>query len=495
MTTIFLSHAYKKLTRSSAFSKDLAKGIFMGFLAVMIIGYSLGLGFAMDGLITGYLKQPDSLLFVNKLLLYYFVMEFVMRYFMQNVPALDVQPYLHLPIHRSSIAHYLLTKSLVHVFNSSVFLLFAPFTFKVVAPQWGIGPAIAWLGCLVLLSIALHYLVIFYKKRLDDSIWGIVLFVGVFGLLGASDYYGWFQLSDISRAIFHQSNIIYATLVVSFGLVLIFYWLDYQVLISSMYADDWSSEKDSATEWGKYSDWQFLQGFGTYGEWINLEIKLILRNKRPRTFVMISALLLLYGLIFYKDGGAGQKMPGVALFAGMFITGAFMINYGQLLFSWQGSHFDFTLTRPLSIRQFIESKYWMLSATTLVAFVVSLPYAYFGWRIVFTHLAMMLFNMGVNIFIIMNLAMWGPQKIDLKKGSTFNYEGMGAAQWVMAIPLMLAPFIFYLPFKFIFSTNIGILAVALAGLTGIACRPFLINLTAKRLEQKKYEIAAGFRKE
>jgi hypothetical protein len=39
------------------------------------------------------------------------------------------------------------------------------------------------------------------------------------------------------------------------------------------------------------------------------------------------------------------------------------------------------------------------------------------------------------------------------------------------------------------------MAVALAGLIGIACRPFLITLTAKRLEQKKYEIAAGFRKE
>ncbi len=495
MISIFLSHAYKKFTRSSGFSKDLAKGIFMGFLALMIIGYSLGLGFAMNKIITGYLKQPDSLLFVNRLLLYYFVFEFVMRYFMQNVPALDVHPYLHLPIKRSSIAHYLLTKSLVHVFNSSVLLLFTPFTFKVVAPQWGMSAALLWLGCLVLLSLAMHYLVIFYKKRLDDSIWGIAIFVGVFVLLGAADYYGWFQLSDISLAIFHQPTFIFLTALASLGLIVGFYWLNYQVIITSMYADDWSSQKDSATEWGKYADWQFLQGFGTYGEWINLEIKLILRNKRPRTFMLISALLLLYGLMFYRDGGAGQKMPGMALLAGMFITGAFMINYGQLLFSWQGSHFDFTLTRPLSIRQFIESKYWMLSATTLVAFVVSLPYAYFGWQIVFSHLAMMLFNMGVNIFIIMNLAMWGPQKINLKNGSTFNYEGVGAAQWVMAFPVMLAPYIFYLPFKFIFSTQIGILAVAIAGLIGIACRPFLINFTARRLEQKKYEIAAGFRKE
>ncbi|MFM8835217.1 MAG: DUF5687 family protein, partial [Cytophagales bacterium] len=208
-----------------------------------------------------------------------------------------------------------------------------------------------------------------------------------------------------------------------------------------------------------------------------------------------SVFFVLYGLVFYKDGDSFQEVPGIALLAGTFITGAFMINYGQLLFSWQSGHFDFTLTRPISMRQFIESKYWLLSATTLVAFVLSLPYAYFGWRIIWFHLSMTLFNMGINIFIIMNMAMWGPQKIDLKKGATFNYEGVGAAQWVMAIPILLAPFVFYLPFKFIFSTEIGILAVGLVGLTGLALRPYLIDLTAKRFESKKYEIAAGFRKE
>ena len=496
MTSTFLQHAYLKFTRSSAFSKELAKGIFMGFLALMIVGYSLGLGFALNGIITNYLKQDDSLLFVNKILLYYFGFEFVMRYFMQNLPALDVQPYLHLPIKRSFIAHYLLSKSLVHVFNSSVFLLFAPFTLTVVARQWGLSSALSWLGSLIIISLLLHYLIIYYKKKWDDTIVGIAILVGVFGLLGAADYYQWFQLSDVSVTIFHRSSTILFVLIFSVALLTVLYWLNFRVFVSSMYGDEWSSQKDSATEWGKYSDWQFLQGFGAYGEWISLEIKLILRNKRPRTFLFVSIFFLLYGLVFYRDRGTGHAMPpSTVLFAGTFITGAFMMNYGQLLFSWQSGHFDFTLTRPISMRQFIESKYWLLSATTLLAFVLSLPYAHFGWRIILFHLAMTLFNMGINIFIIMNMAMWGPQKIDLKKGGAFNYEGVGAAQWVMAIPILLAPFVFYLPFKFIFSTEIGILAVGLVGLTGLALRPYLIDLTAKRFENKKYEIAAGFRKE
>jgi hypothetical protein len=495
MTSAFLSHGYLKFTRSPAFSRELAKGIFMGFLALMIVGYSLGLGFALNSIITGYLKQEDSLLFVNKVLLYYFGFEFVMRYFMQNVPALDVQPYLHLPIKRSSIAHYLLSKSVIHVFNSSVFLLFAPFTFTVVAGRWGMSAALSWLGSLIIVSLALHYLIIYYKKKWDDTVTGIVILISVFGLLGAADYYNWFQLSEVSVAIFHRSSTILFVVIFAVALLVILYWLNFRVFVSSMYGDEWSLQKDSATEWGKYSDWQFLKSFGAYGEWISLELKLILRNKRPRTFLFLSGFLLLYGLIFYNDGGNSQKMPGFSLFVATFITGAFMINYGQLLFSWQGSHFDFTLTRPISFRHFIESKYWLLSATMLIAFVLSLPYAYFGWKIILVHLAIMLFNMGINVFIMMNIAMWGPKRIDLKNGDLFNYEGIGAAQYVMAFPILLAPYVFYLPFNFMVSSEVGILAVGLAGLAGLALRPYLINITAKRLENRKYLIAAGFRKE
>ncbi|NOS55688.1 MAG: hypothetical protein HOP37_05455 [Cyclobacteriaceae bacterium] len=457
----------------------------------MLIAYTLVAGFALDGLITKAFHQPDSLLFVNRLLLYYFVFEFVMRYFMQNVPALDVQPYLHLPIKRNSIAHFLLSKSLLHVFNSIVLLLFMPFAFTVVAGRWGIAGAVSWLTSLVILSWAMHYLVIYYKKKLDDSIWGIVVLIGGFGLLGAADYLHWFKLSDLSAIIFNQPSFLP---VVAILLVVALYRLIFSLLVGGMYAEDWSAQKDAATEWGKTGDLHFLRGFGNYGEWIGLELKLILRNKRPRSFIFISAFMLLYGVVAYRND-AGNEISDFSLFVGMFITGAFMINYGQFLFSWQGAHFDFTLTRPISIRQFIESKYLLLCGITVITFVLSIPYAYFGWHIVSYHLAIVLFNMGINVFIMMNMAMWGPQKIDLKKGSTFNHEGTGAAQWIMGFPILLSPYLFFLPFKYFFSTYVGIAAVGIAGLLGIIFRSYLIGITTKRFTEKRYEIAAGFRKE
>ncbi|HNV27499.1 MAG TPA: DUF5687 family protein, partial [Cyclobacteriaceae bacterium] len=322
---------------------------------------------------------------------------------------------------------------------------------------------------------------------------GFLALVGVLGLLAASDYYGWFSLSELSAPLFasavHSVYFLGGVLL----LLALLYFFNFQFFLKSMYPDELFVHK--TTTWGKNQDWAFLQSFGSIGEWINLELKLILRNKRPRTILFLSAFFLLYGLIFYTRDEYTEKMPGFLLFVGIFITGIFMINYGQMLFSWQGGHFDFTLTRPISLRQFIESKYWMLSTVTVFCFLLSIPYVYFGWRIIFVHAATTLFNLGINIFVILNMAMWEPKKIDLKKGGSFNYEGVGAAQWVMSIPILLGPYLFYLPFSFSGYPELGIFAVGAAGLLGIALRPYLLKLTTQRFEARRYSIAAGFRKD
>jgi hypothetical protein len=491
MVATLLSHGWKKFTRSSAFAKEAAASVFLGIMALMMVGYTLALGFGLNYLITEGLNQPDSFLFVNMLLLYYFVVEFVMRYMIQNVPVLDIQPYLHLPIKRSRIMHFLLVKSLVHVMNFSVLLLFTPFALTVVSARFGAAAGSSWLLCIWAVSLSLHYIVILFKKKLDDSIWGILAIVLLFSGLATADYYHWFRLSDVSASIFSAaataSVIFPASLLMLAGL----YFLIYQFFVQGVYPDEHFGKTISR----KSQEFTFLKGLGNMGDWISLELKLILRNKRPRTVLYMSGMFLLYGLFFYTQDKYTQEMPSFLLFVGIFITGIFMINYGQFLFSWQASHFDFTLTRPVSLRQFIESKYWLLNTVTVFCFLLSIPYAYFGWNIVFNHLMLTLFNMGVNIFIVLNMAMWGPKKLNLTKGGSMNYEGIGAAQWVMGIPLLASPYVIYTPFAIAGRPDLGVMAIGLVGLIGIVLRPYLLNLTTKRLERLKYSIAEGFRKD
>lgn len=491
MVTTLLDHGWKKFTRSASFNKDVATSVFLGIMALMMVGYSLAFGFTLNTIITKGLGQDDSFTFLNMLLLYYFVVEFVMRYMIQNLPVIDIQPYLHLPMKRSGIMHFLLIKSLVHVMNFLVLLLFTPFAFTVVAGKFGLGGAWIWLLSIWTISLALHYLVIIFKKQLDDSIWGILVFVIFFSLLAAADYYSWFKLSDISAAFFSGAASGASVLLLVILLLCTLYFFCFRFFIQGVYND----EQQIGTVKRKAQDFSFLQGFGNIGDWINLELKLIFRNKRPRTVLYMSGLFLLYGLIFYTQDKYREGMPWFLLFVGLFITGIFMINYGQYLYSWQASHLDFTLTRPVSLRQFVESKYWLLNTVTVFCFLLSIPYAWFGWDIIFANAMLTLFNLGVNIFIILNMAMWGPKKINLTKGGSMNYQGVGAAQWVMGIPLLLSPYVVYIPFASFGRSDLGIIAIGLTGVLGIVLRPYLLNLTVKRLERLKYSIAEGFRQD
>jgi hypothetical protein len=492
MVNLLLSHSWKRFSRSTSFSKDTTTLVFTIILGVMMFIYALALGLTLDMIIVKGLKQSDPISFLNSLLLYYFVFEFIMRYMMQNLPVLDVQPYLHLPIKKAGIVHFLLVRSAVHLLNLMPVILFLPFAIKVIATAYSVSTAIIWVLTLWSTSMIIHYLVVLFKKTLDDNIFGILILLTLIVSLGAADYYGWFKLSDISAAIFNSVLTQPALLIVPVVLVAIVYTACYKFFRQAMYPEEISYQRSNAS--GVTQDLSFLKNFGMIGELINVEVKLILRNKRPKNILFLSAFFLLYGLIFYTNEKYMEGMSGMLLFVGIFVTGIFMINYGQLLFSWQGGHYDFTLTRPVSMRQYVESKYWLLAVVTIVCFILSTPYAYFGIKILFVHLAMMLFNMGVNVFVILNIAMWDPKKVDLRKGVTFNYEGVGAAQWVMSIPILAGPFVFFLPFSLMGQPELGIIAVALAGVVGIIFRNKLIDLTTKRLADRKYKIAAGFRK-
>lgn len=93
----------------------------------------------------------------------------------------------------------------------------------------------------------------------------------------------------------------------------------------------------------------------------------------------------------------------------------------------------------------------------------------------------------------MRLAMIGPKKIDLNKGAAFNYEGVGAAQFLILIPIMLLPYAFYGPFLAIGKGDLGLVVLGLVGLIGFLLREKSITYLTNTLTNNRHQIAAGFR--
>ena len=451
--------------------------------------YAIMAGVAIAFKLDDFFPGQDPVELINGALLYYFFFEFLLRFFLQNVPVLSIQPYLHLPIKKSQFLNFMLRKSQVSVFNLLALFLFTPTAILKVAKEYGALTGLLWLTMIIGMVFTIHFLGILFKKKLNDLpnlLLGMVVLVAG---LGALDYFQVISFSSVSKQLFGAvlDQPVFAAIPVLLWVVL--YRLNYVYLAKNTYPEEISTKKNKAKVSG---DFTFLKRFGRIGELIGLELKLILRHKRPRNSLVMSGLLLFYGLFFYTQDGF-QELNGMFLFAGVFVTGSFFINHGQFLLSWESGYFDFIMTRRSNIRQYFEAKYYMFVVACTIAFVASTGYAYFGVEIILFNLAAYLFNIGIGIPFVMRIAMYSPKKIDLNKGAAFNYEGVGAAQFLIALPVLGLPYVFYGPLAAFGYGNYGLLLVALIGLVGFLLRNKTIEYLTSSFTKNRHKIAAGFR--
>ncbi|RYY33218.1 MAG: hypothetical protein EOP46_17020 [Sphingobacteriaceae bacterium] len=491
MTSIFISHELKAFWRSKNTGKSITIRVVMALLILFMFFYILAIGIFLPKILEEVVKKGSTTATFCGIILVYFLTDLLMRLQLQELPTLRVQPYLHLPIKRNALVSYLATTSLLSMFNLWPFLLFWPFIFKVIAPENGAVAAAAFIVAILGLSIFNNYLALYIKRKSNLNGWIFLVVIGVLALAMAGDY-AWhlYSLSDISYAYFGKLITIPALSVVPALLAAGMYYLNFVYLKQNLYLEDLNSSKESSYK--NSTEYPFLNRFGSVGDLVANEIKLILRNKRPRSTLIMGLMFMFYGLVFYTNPKLGSS-DYAAIFVGVFMTGIFIINYGQFMHSWQASHFDGILVSRVKMSDFIKSKYLLFTMISTVAFVLTTPYAYFGWRIVLIHFVMYIYNLGVNTTIMLFFANRNYKRIDLSKGASFNWEGVGATQMLVGFPLLLIPFIIYAPFKLLHHANWGLAALGIMGIIGIAMRSYWIKQLTADFYEKKFKIAEGFR--
>jgi hypothetical protein len=492
MYQTLLRQSWLQFVRSSNLGRNVATLIFIGFLCLMFGAYILLLAFFLENILQEFSGQGNAFALLNSILIYYFLAEILMRYFMQSLPVLNVQPFLHLPISRIKLVNFLIWRSYTHPLNFLSAVFFLPYTLHALVPAIGMGAAWQWWSVLVLCSLIINGLMFFFKKHLDDKPAGTIILILLAGTFAGSQFFGWFSLGEFTAPFFLKAAEQAWLPLLLLGLLVMLFVLNSRFLQEHIYPEDWAGKKERLRHVPALG---FLRSLGAEGELIGLEWRLIIRHKRSRSVLFLTVFALLYGLIFYNNPEYHHEKKGFLLFVGIFITGIFMINFGQLLYSWNSSHYDFYLSKPLAAEQYVRAKYYLLSVISVGCFMLSIPYVYFGWEVLMINACMLLFNLGVNVFVVMNIAMWGPKKLNLANGSVFNYQGLGAAQWVMAIPVFLLPYLFYTPLSFAGYPRAGILLLGFIGLLGILLQKNLIGMTARRLQLRKYRIAHTFRNE
>lgn len=491
----FLKLQLLKSIRSISLTRNLIGSFFVAIFVLLIFLYVVGLAFSMKIVIEKVFGSDDPVSFLNANLLNFFLIEFMYRFFLQKVPAFELAGFLHLPVKRTTIVNYLLLRSIFTPFSVVVLILFLPFTATELVPVYGNIGAFSWLFTLVFLSWILHWFVLWFKTRYGDSFIS-VLVIFAFGVLNTVlEYYNWTSPGQLFKPFFEQALVSPWVPLLVISSSLFFYYLVFSFYYRNAYLEVLASKTNSTFVNGSI---EFLSRFGVIGEMADVEWKLILRHKKSRSYLLISILFLFYGVIFYGDGAFGGEegsMSFMYVFVGIFITGVFMIQYGQLFLSWNSNTFDFYMSRPHGISALIRGKYLLFVLISFVCFILTVPYVFYGIDILLAHMALFLFNIGVTIHLVIYLALWKPKPMDLNKGSFFNYEGIGLAQYLMIIPIAVVPYAIYLPFYFNYSHYAGLAALGIVGVVGIIFNEKATQIAINRLLRDKYYVSSSFRQE
>jgi hypothetical protein len=487
----------KESMRSAVWHRKLIVNVFLVLTFLYLIGNLLLLGILLDDVLISLPiddidYNTDREVFVlkrlNRYLLYYFFTDLLIRYFMQKLPAMSIQPYLHLPIPRASLVHFLLIRSVWSPFNLWHFILFIPFMFEVFGNlAW--PSAMGWTSGFTFAVFASNFLLLYLKRTSEVNAKVYVAMLATLILIVCVHWFGWIDFNALSSALFDPFFLHPWSALVPMAIMLLAYGLNYRYLRRNMYLSSLAQNHRSEV---KYKGTGILARFGLPGLLTELEFRFIWRNKRPRTVLLMTILFLGYGLLIFTQPEYEGNYTMYVLFS-IIITGMFMLNYGQYLLGWEGVHFDHVLTRNVSFQDYYMGKFLLFSITSGAAMVLSIPYAYFGWEVLLVLFCVFLFNLGINSHFVMFFGSFNPKKIDLSKGSVFNWQGVGASQFLLVMPVLGMPVLVFFIGQFFWGQMGGAILVGVMGLLGLAGTRIWVNALASFLKKQRYEIANDFR--
>ena len=486
MVKQFLSLEWKKFTRASYFQKGLAIKILLFFAAIYFGGAAVLIGAGMFFILKKLFPETDPIETVNNFLIYWVLFDLGIRFFMQQLPVMNIKPLMLIPIKRNTIIHYLLGKTALSFFNFLALLLFLPFCIVLLVNGYSFLNVFFWFLSIILMTSSVNFLNFLINK--NNVFFYVIL--GTLAIFFGLEFYDVFKVSEPIGIAFNMLYRYPYLVFVPAILLAILYLKNFNDIEKGFYLDGAISKKVEKVD---TTDLTWMNRFGSIAVFLKNDVRLIWRNARPKQVLMISFLFLFYGVIFYTQK-IYQDMPAVLAFASMFVTGGFLMTFGQLVPSWDSEYYKLLMSQNIPYRKYLESKWYLMVVAVAISFVLSTPYLYFGWKIFGMIAAGALFNIGLNSFITLFGGALNrvPVELNVKAKAFSNTNGFNPTQMLIALPKIFLPMLlFYIPYV-LFNFEVGLIVLASSGVLGIVFKNFFLSQIENIYQKGKYKTLSAF---
>lgn len=485
-------HQWKAFLRHPMFERNLGIKLFM-YLMFGLLGLQLfAFGFVMDKIFLEIGTYQLAIYVFNSFALYLFLLDYIVKYIFKQNQSMQIAPYLSLPIKRNRLFNFLLVKEFANVWNLYLLLLIIPFSLKAIVPFYGFGIAALYIIFIYSLSIGNSLLVSLTNNLLNKNGWYFFLPIAVIAAIVALGYFSvvdWGKCSVQAGEWLLEGNplIWLVQALILFGL-----WIANQrTMLEELYRGMEGEKVEKIISFTRIS---FLDRFGEIGEFINLELKMLIRTRRLRGQLITGVLFIAY-YFFMVYGGkeAFAKNPFALVFFTIFIIGAQGLTLSQFLYNAQSAFFDGLMTRNHSLLNMIKGKYILYSAYgLLVACLLMIP-VYHGKVSFLFIVSTFFYTIGFLFFLMFQAAVYNKSPLDLFDRATFNWKGTSGNTVIINMLAMFIPVCIVIALNVIFSQTVGCYFMLITGLIFTITSNYWIKWTYGNFLKRRYKNMEGFR--
>ena len=402
----------------------------------------------MFSLIANESTRVSALEFICMTLPFVMLIDFWFRFVAQQTPAQLAKPYSLMPLPRYACIDTFIIASLRSGGNCIWFALILPFAIMSLLFTFGFFITVGFLLFFYLLVLADSQLYAICRALISHHVVWIVLPVIIWGALFTPL---WLPLVMGNEITIHDFKI-YQSIGEAISMGSLLPLLGVTAVLALLiainrriqYQSVWQelSKQEKVTKLKTVSRFAFLDRYGEVGQFIQLEIKTIMRNKNPKkkfiyAVVAVFVMSLVISLTEVYDNQYMTNFWGIYNF--MILGGMLLVN----IMSNEGNYIDFLMIHKENLLKMLKAKYIFYCALILLPLLLCLPTVIQGKWSLYMLISYAAFTCGVQYFIFFQLAVYNHQTMPLntkfigKAGIENNYIQVIAEMICMFVPVIL----------------------------------------------------------
>ncbi len=428
----------------------------------------------------------------NKGMVYLLIADFFMRLSMTKLPVQEIKPFVLLPMGKNRVLRSYLILTGLSGFNLIWMFMLVPFGFGTLFKYFGFVGVLGFLVGYWLLMQLNNYWYVMCRTLMNQHILYLLVPIAVYALLLVgmlvpdTNYLGNLCM-ELGEGFFLWEWPVYLGLIAAIGGM---FALCHAVQKRVVYKE--LSKTEVVKKLKRVTEYKFLDRFGEVGEYMRLEIKLLTRNKVPRSqfFLGLSIMLFFSVVLAFTDIYDGDFMRYFICVYNFAILGVLVLSQTM---SFEGNYLDGLMSRKESILNLLRAKYYVQCALLLLPLTIMIIPIVKGKLTLLSALSCFFLTSGFTFWVLMQLAVFNKLTLNLNTKLTGKNSGGTFFQSMIIMAGFFGPILVIRLLTALFSESTSLLTILIVGLVFTLTHPLWMRNIYKRFMKRRYENMEGFR--